>query len=437
LLAPLTAALEDSVPACRRAAAAALGKLENPRAEAPLLAALESSAIEEQRVIVEALGKLGGEAALQALRSLVTDDPELDRRRERSVDMLLRNLTRSEVSAISFDAALPAAAEMVAHSRAGLGAILCEELSHLSARAESASAVRFVHRGTLGELLVARTALDFALCFEMDSGASPAERIAGTLVRADVVAALRAWTSGRPRFRLAWDRGHQRALSWEVARIVRARTQELINDPSAAPWEVRAPVTGLGSLVLVPRLDPDPRFSYRRRDVPAASHPTLAAALVRLGGVREEDVVWDPFVGSGLELVERAKLGPYRALYGTDVDARALEAARQNLDSAAIERATLELVDARRFARRDVTLIVSNPPMGRRVARDASLRTLLTEVTSHAAKVLAPGGRLVWLSPLAQATAQAARAAGLAVTEGPEVDLGGFSARVQTFMKRS
>jgi predicted RNA methylase len=439
LLGPLTAALEDSVPACRRAAATALGKLEAPGAEAPLLAALASSAIEEQRAIVEALGKLGGERALETLRALSTSDPELARRRERAVDMLLRRLSRgAEASTITFDRALPKSIEVIARSRAGLSQVLQGELAHLGATVQSASEVRIHHHGTLGELLTARSALDFALSFEItDKSSSPAERVAATLVRDDVLSCLGAWTSGRPRFRIAWGQGHQRAQSWEVARLVRERTADVINDPSSAPWEARVSAAGTGRLELVPRLEPDPRFLYRKRDVPAASHPTLAAALVRLGGVRENDVVWDPFVGSGLELVERARLGPYLALYGTDIDARALEATRENLDSAGVERATLELVDARRFARRDVTLIVSNPPMGRRVARDASLRTLLCEVTTHAAQVLAPGGRLVWLSPLAEATAQTARAAGLTVTEGPDVDLGGFTARVQTFTKRA
>ncbi len=438
LLGPLTAALEDSVPACRRAAATALGKLEDPNAEAPLLAVLSSSALEEQRAIVEALGKLGGESALAALRALSTSDPELTRRRERAVDMLLRRQSRdAEASAIAFDRALPMSAQVVARSRAGLSHVLRDELAHLGATVQNTSEVRLRHRGTLAELLSARTALDFALRFEIaDAGSSPAERVAATLVRPEVIDCLRAWTSGRPRFRLAWAGGHQRAQSWEVARLVRERSTDVINDPSSAPWEARVPSDGAGHLELVPRLEPDPRFLYRKRDVPAASHPTLAAALVRLGGIREDDVVWDPFVGSGLELVERAQLGPYLALYGTDVDPRALDAARQNLDSAGVARATLELVDARKFARRDVTLIVSNPPMGRRVARDSSLRALLCEVATHAARVLAPGGRLVWLSPLAEATAQAARAAGLTVTEGADVDLGGFTACVQTFTKR-
>ncbi len=437
LLAPLVAALGDPAPRCQRAAAIALGKLEHPRAEAPLLAVLPTAALEEQRAIVEALGKVGGEAAKSTLTALTTSDAELARRRERALDMLQRRLTRDARGALVFDQPLPREARLVARARSGFGSVLRDELAGFGAVTQSSSEVSFSYGGTLRELLRARTALDFALRFELDvTTSNVAQRVAHALLHPDTIAALSAWTSGPPRFRLDWQGGHQRAKSWEVARLVREATSAIVNDPSGATWQARVPVNGVGALELSPRLDPDPRFEYRTRDVPAASHPTLAAALVRVAGVRDDDVVWDPFVGSGLELVERAKLGPYAALHGTDVDPRALDAARRNLDAARVEQATLELCDARAFPRRGISLIVSNPPMGRRVARDSSLRALLCEVTRHAATVLTPGGRMVWLSPLPSATADAARAAGLVVTEGPDVDLGGFTARLQTFSKR-
>ncbi|MFY0536671.1 TRM11 family SAM-dependent methyltransferase [Nannocystis pusilla] len=112
----------------------------------------------------------------------------------------------------------------------------------------------------------------------------------------------------------------------------------------------------------------DPRFSYRSGDVPAASHPTIAAALARLAEVRQDDVVWDPFVGSGLELCERGLLGPAASLLGTDLDPRALAVAAANLRNAGL-RAELTQADATTHRPAGVTLIVTNPPMGRRVHR--------------------------------------------------------------------
>jgi 23S rRNA G2445 N2-methylase RlmL len=179
----------------------------------------------------------------------------------------------------------------------------------------------------------------------------------------------------------------------------------------------------------------DPRFSYRKRDVPAASHPTIAAALARVAGVQNDEVVWDPFVGSGLELIERALLGPYRRLIGSDLDSEALEAARENFASAGIRDAELVRANALEWTPEGVTLIVSNPPMGRRVARDGSIRNLLEQFTRHAYEVLRAGGRVVWLSPLPKLTASAAVRAGFEVARGPALDLGGFDAQIQIFRK--
>ena len=150
-----------------------------------------------------------------------------------------------------------------------------------------------------------------------------------------------------------------------------------------------------------PRGLDDPRFIYRRKLVPAASHPTLAAALARIAGVRSNDVIWDPFVGAGTELVERARLGPHKKLYGSDLDPAALAAARENLSFANLD-AELVRGDARHYRPPEpVSLVLTNPPMGRRVRSHEGLPELFTVFWQHAAELLAVGGRLVWISAAA------------------------------------
>src|SRR5207344_2651286 len=101
---------------------------------------------------------------------------------------------------------------------------------------------------------------------------------------------------------------------------------------------------------------------YRSRDVPAASHPTIAAALARVAGTRNDDVVWDPFCGSALELCERARLGRYAKIIGSDLDAKALVAARANLDAAGAPDAELHVGDALAFTPPvPPTLVITNP----------------------------------------------------------------------------
>lgn len=437
LEAGLLAALADPDPRCRRLAVRALGALGHPDAETPLVEALAREALPEQRAIVDALGKLGAAAALDALDALDATDADLARRRNRARLLVERRMLRTAEHAIEFARPLPRPVRVAALCRRGLTGLLAEELAAFGARAVSGSRVELTHAGSLAELLVARTALEFALVVPLDAGLTdPADRIASALVRPETTALLAAWTRGIPRFRLAWTGGgHQRALTWQIAGKIRERTHALINDPRHATWTARAS-TGSPELLLVPRLEPDPRFDYRVADVPGTSHPTIAAALARIAGADPADVVWDPFAGSGLELVERARLGPYQRLIGSDVDPRALAAAARNLARARVERCEIVRGDARTARPEGVRVIVTNPPMGRRLIRDGTLGDLLDAFVANASRVLPRSGRVVWLSPAEERTARAAGAAGFGVEAGPEVDLGGFPARVQVLTRR-
>jgi 23S rRNA G2445 N2-methylase RlmL len=188
---------------------------------------------------------------------------------------------------------------------------------------------------------------------------------------------------------------------------------------------------------LWPRGLEDPRFAYRQAHVPASSHPTLAAALARVAGAEPDDVVWDPFVGAGTELVERARLGPARLLVGTDLAEDALGRARSNLTAAGVQ-AELVVADARGFRPRLApTLILTNPPMGRRVLNKQLTGALFDAVIDHVASILAPGGRLVWISPRARDTLERARAHGLKLDYRQRVDMGGFWAEIQRFTASS
>src|ERR1035438_1406616 len=136
------------------------------------------------------------------------------------------------------------------------------------------------------------------------------EAASETVARAATSDAARAlfatWTEGAVRYRIAWaEGGHQRGVTWDTARAIAARAPEFVNDPTESTWELivtrdlssDSRDAGAVDLAIEPRGIVDPRFTWRRGDVPAASHPTLAAALARVAGVRDDDVVWDPFAG--------------------------------------------------------------------------------------------------------------------------------------------
>lgn len=96
--------------------------------------------------------------------------------------------------------------------------------------------------------------------------------------------------------------------------------------------------------------------------------------------------------------------------------------------------ADLALGDALAFDPGQVTLIVTNPPLGRRNRGDASAR--LERFVGRAAPLLAPGDRLVWITPAVGCTERAALAAGLTLDHRRTVDLGGDDAPSSAGHKR-
>ncbi len=436
LLDALVKALHAEDPDIRREAAMALGKSGRAAAEPALLECLGTSDPKLLRSVVEALGKLGSERALERLLAL-NAPPNLQQVVTRARLMLERSVGRAQASAqpLVLDRALPARARVLLTCRPGLSAFLADEASSLGAVQVSSSQVELDYAGPLGPLLELRLALSVALIWPLAESGS-AEAVLSALQAPELVAAMQSWSNGPLRFRLEWQgAGHRRADTWRVAQGLRESGAALINDPTQAPWSVEVERAPKPRLLLKPIGAPELRFDYRVRDVPAASHPTLAATLARVGGVRADDVVWDPFAGSGVELVERAKLGPVRELHGTDLDARALAAAQTNLERAGIAGVRLEQADARTHRIAGLTLVLTNPPMGRRVLRARGLSGVLCQVVRHVAGQLVAGGRMVWLSPFPDATARAAADAGLEVERLGPVDLGGFSVELQRFSR--
>lgn len=471
--AALVARLEDSDERVRRAAAGALGKAaarNEKRAGGEVeLAAGDREAIEgaltaaiarepsasAKRAMIEALGKIGGAASLGAIGadSVSTapgEDRNLERARAKAALIVTREIARETPTIVDVGSAPSAPLAVALRCRAGLEPILLDELPaslkpRLEHSAPGGTRVEVTLRGAPAELFVARTMLSFA--FPLGAVAVPASggddalagAVAASLASPEALAILRQFTRGPLRYRLAWaSGGKRRATVWRVAEEVARRCPELVNDPTESPWEAEIHEgSGRARVELRPRVD-DPRFAYRRGDVPAASHPTIAAALARVGGVEPDDVVWDPFVGSGTELCERALAGPYRRLAGSDLEPAALATARANLDAAGARDATLARGDATSLLPPGgpPTLILTNPPLGRRVQRSADLAPMIDRFLEHAARVLAPGGRLVWISPFAARTRALAARLGLTSTLAREVDMGGFSAELQAFRKR-
>jgi tRNA (guanine6-N2)-methyltransferase len=138
---------------------------------------------------------------------------------------------------------------------------------------------------------------------------------------------------------------------------------------------------------------------YKAAHRPASLRASSAAALGWLSEPREDDVVLDPFCGAGTILIERAHLGRYAMLIGSDRDHAALAAAQINV-AARYKPIRLENWDAGALPLDDasVSKIVTNLPWGMRYGSHGENRKLYPLWFKEFGRVLKSGGTMVILT---------------------------------------
>lgn len=438
--------LQDPEEKIRRYAMAALPKIgAGAGEEAELLGLLRTGTSErEAKYLGRTLDKIGGEATLKVL----TKTDALPAQTEQKVRA---KVARSQSpSTIVMDRPISDFAGLRIHlrGREGLEGIVREEV-------ESQGKLRVLDVQPGLVAIAATTPFTLAdvfklRCFgtvgfvlgsvESASEADSVEALAGVIASPLSQSLLTTLTAGSIRYRLEFiAKGHQRGAVRLIANRAYALCPHILNDAREAPWAIDIHPAARGeSVELRPRLSPDPRHAYRLDDVPAASHPPLAACMARLAGRQEDESIWDPFCGSGLELVERTLLGGVRNVFGTDLSDQAIDIARRNFAAAhpGFNGTHFSCGDFRDFARsenlaaRGLTLIITNPPLGRRVPI-RNLRGLFDDIFAVAAKVLAPGGRLVFTNPFHMESPQPS----LKLVSRQAVDLGGFTCRLELYGK--
>lgn len=407
--------LHDPEEKIRRYAMNALPKLGADRdEEASLLALLESQpSVREKTYLTKALGKVGGAATLDAARSGAIDAGIIRKAGA--------NLARAEnPGSLCWEKPLHdfEGTSIRLYCREGLEEFVVDELESIDNqkvfravdRLKGAVLVRPAAPFTLAEVFTPRcfssAAFVPASATELPTTLDEiAERIASPEYRR----LMEAFTIGPARYRLEFSSSGRNSKTIQtVADGVHRLRPELLNDPRLALWQIDLRKEGeRWHMEITPKLRPDPRFAYRTGDVPAASHPPLAAAMARVAGNNPAETVWDPFCGSGLELIERGLLGGVAELIGTDTNPHSRKISRENLLAAGLSEipTTLECCDFRDYtkipqlARRAVSLVITNPPLGRRVPT-TNLRQLVQEIFAAASAVLRPGGRLVLVNPL-------------------------------------
>ncbi len=397
----LVNAIDDDDWKVRRNAAVSLGTLRAASATGALLSRVASE--DDDRVrpsLLLALGRTTSPEHLDELRALTLSTA---RDREAAAKMIDSVSARSDSSdgvrgGVIADLGV---AQLELWARAGIAALAADEARTAGLEAEPVSSdrVRIGAGATLDQLQAIRAALFPVVVLRTDVPIGDAAAL-GRTTAAGLALALNALTEGDVAYRISLDDSATidgRRAGW--IRAFASAADGLVNRATSYTWELLVREDEAGTLVGArPAALADTRFSYRRADVPAALHPTLAAAAVRMAPPHPDDVVVDHCCGSGTLLAERARAGAYGALHGLDRDGRAISAARRNLSG--VERLHLVRADLAALDQVDrPTLVISNPPYGRRVGSNRSARTLHQRLDAIVADRLAPGGKLVVFRP--------------------------------------
>ena len=157
-------------------------------------------------------------------------------------------------------------------------------------------------------------------------------------------------------------------------------------------------------------------FSERRPRKKPFFHPSampskLARCMVNLARAKRDELVLDPFCGTGSVMIEAAFVG-CRVL-GFDVQRRMAEGTRRNLKHFGVEPEGLVIADSRKLPLTRIDHVVTDPPYGKSATTmKSTTKQIVKGVLSSASPLLSKGQLICMASPKTLHIAQIGTALG-------------------------
>ena len=140
--------------------------------------------------------------------------------------------------------------------------------------------------------------------------------------------------------------------------------------------------------------DPGKRPVFR----PGSMKSEFAKAMVNLSQIKQNELLYDPFCGSGGMLIEGLTLDAFSI--GSDIDYEAIQAARANLSALRKDYYMLFISDSRSIPLHEVDAIVTDPPYSiQSSTHGEDVRVLIERFLHEARNVLKDSGRIVLSAP--------------------------------------
>ena len=138
--------------------------------------------------------------------------------------------------------------------------------------------------------------------------------------------------------------------------------------------------------------------NYRPEFYPISLNPRMARAMINVAGIKDDDILLDPFCGTGGILIEGADMN--LKIIGQDVDKKMVDASLKNLNYFGFEGTVLEGDISKIRELQKIGVVVTDPPYGQSSSLKGELIDELMNRTIRVVKeILDVGKRLVIVVP--------------------------------------